>query len=175
MKIRKWLARDTNGEVPTRVGRICLRRRDFAAAIRYLGQAAIRAAPNEEGPCLDLGEFFVHHMAYDAALANFRAAQQTLPQSMKLALGEAIVLNLANRREESYQWLLEIEKRWPEQDLPYVLAGIAAYSSSRFDDARWEFTLGFCCGTCAAACWPPGSSCAGGWIAGSLPRTRLRR
>ncbi len=102
-------------------------------------QQAIRAQPNQESPYLELGLFFVNHQAYGAALEDFRAAQKVLPQSLKLALAEAIVLNLAGRREESYTKLLAIEGRWPEQDWPYLLAGISAYTAYRFEDSRREF------------------------------------
>jgi tetratricopeptide (TPR) repeat protein len=68
-----------------------------------------------------------------------RAAEKPLPQSLRLALAEAIVLNLATHREESYAKLQEIERRWPEQDLPCILAGISAYTGYRMEDARREF------------------------------------
>jgi tetratricopeptide (TPR) repeat protein len=100
---------------------------------------AIRSQPRREVTYLELGLFFVNHLAYDAALENDRAAQKVLPQSLNLALAEAITLNLAGRREESYTKLREIEGRWPEQDLPYILAGISAYTAYRYDAARAEF------------------------------------
>ncbi len=102
-------------------------------------QEAIRAEPRQESPYMELGLFFVAHQAYDAALENFRAAERILPKSLKLALAEAIVLNLAGQREESFTKLRAIEGRWPEQDLPYILAGISAYTTYRFEDSRREF------------------------------------
>lgn len=102
-------------------------------------QQAIRADPRRESSYLELGQFFVSHLAYDAALENYRAAQKALPESLRLALSEAIALNLNGHREESYNRLVKIEKRWPEQDLPYILAGISAFTAYRFPDARREF------------------------------------
>ncbi len=102
-------------------------------------QQAIRLQPRQEGPYFELGLFFVNHLAYDAALENFRAAQKILPQSFKLALAEAIVLNLAGRREEAFARLRSIQGRWPEQDWSYILAGISAYTAYRFEDSRREF------------------------------------
>ncbi len=81
------------------------------------------------------------HLAYDAALENFQAAQKVLPQSLNLGLAEAIVLNLAGRRQEGYAKLREIEERWPDQDSPYVLAGTSAYFAGRVEDARQEFEM----------------------------------
>ena len=102
-------------------------------------QQAIRAQPKQETPYFDLGLFFVRHQAFDAAEENFRASQRVLPQSLRLALAEAIVLNLAGKRAESSEKLQEIEKRWPEQDSPYIVAGISAYTAYRFEEARREF------------------------------------
>lgn len=102
-------------------------------------ELAIRAQPRQENPYLELGLFFVAHQAFDAAIEDFRAAQKVLPQSLKLAVGEAIVLNLAGHREDSFERLRGIEKRWPEQDWPYILAGISAYTAYRYEDSRREF------------------------------------
>ena len=102
-------------------------------------QLSIRAQPQRETPYLELGLFLVRHRAFAAALEDFRAAEKVLPQSLRLALAEAIVLNLAGKRGDSYEKLKEIEGRWPEQDWPYILAGISAYTAYLFDDARREF------------------------------------
>jgi tetratricopeptide (TPR) repeat protein len=102
-------------------------------------QQAIRAQPKQETPYFDLGLFFVRHQAFDAAQENFRASQRVLPQSLRLALAEAIVLNLAGKRAESHEKLQEIENNWPEQDLPYIVAGISAYTAYRFEEAQREF------------------------------------
>jgi tetratricopeptide (TPR) repeat protein len=102
-------------------------------------QQAIRVQPKQETPYFELGLFFVRHQAFDAAQEDFRASQQVLPHSLRLALAEAIVLNLAGKRAESQEKLQDIEKHWPEQDLPYIVAGISAYTAYRFEDARREF------------------------------------
>jgi tetratricopeptide (TPR) repeat protein len=102
-------------------------------------EKAIQLDPRQENSYLELGVFFVRHVAYNAAVEDFRAAERILPQALRLALAEAIVLNLAGHREESYQKLQSIEARWPEQDLPYILAGISAFTAYRADDARREF------------------------------------
>jgi tetratricopeptide (TPR) repeat protein len=102
-------------------------------------QQAIRVQPLKESPYIELGLFFVEHQAFDAAIEDFRAAQKVLPRSLKLALAEAIVLNLAGHREDSFQKLRGIEKRWPEQDWPYILAGISAYTAYHYEDSRREF------------------------------------
>jgi tetratricopeptide (TPR) repeat protein len=102
-------------------------------------QQAIKTHPDDERSYLELGLFFVNHQAYDAAIENYRAAAKRLPDSLRIAVAEAIAQNLAGQRQESYEKLRAIEVRWPEQDLPYILAGISAYTAYRFGDARQEF------------------------------------
>ncbi len=101
-------------------------------------QQAIRLDPPQEAPYIELGLFFVNHLAYDAALENFRAAQKLFPQSLNLGQAEAIVLSLAGRHQEAMAKLHLIQARWPEQDWPYLLAGIAAYMTNNYEDAQLE-------------------------------------
>ena len=86
-----------------------------------------------------MGHFLIAHLAYDAAVENFRAARKARPGSLKLGLAEAISLNLAGRRAEAFATLQEIQRQWPDQDLPFILAGITAFSSIKLQDARREF------------------------------------
>lgn len=102
-------------------------------------QQAVRATPQQESTYFELGLFFVRHLAFDAAAEVFQAARKNLPASLNLALAEAISLNLAGRLEDASTKLREMQSQWPEQDSPYVLAGIAAYTAYKFDDFRREF------------------------------------
>jgi tetratricopeptide (TPR) repeat protein len=66
-------------------------------------QQAIKSRPDDERSYLELGLFFVNHQAYDASLENYQSAEKRLPDSMRLAVAEAIAQNLAGHREQSYR------------------------------------------------------------------------
>ncbi|MFB3922973.1 MAG: tetratricopeptide repeat protein [Terriglobia bacterium] len=80
--------------------------------------------------------FLVKHKRYRQAADMLTQALKVVPDSSELMLTRAIVLELLQQNDQSQAILNEIQTRWPEWALPYLINGITLEIRLRSAEAR---------------------------------------
>jgi len=83
-----------------------------------------RAAPTRADLYFQAALFLIKHKQYRQAVDLLEQAVRILPDAPELLLTQAIAYELLQQPEESQRLLTEIQSRWPEWGLPYMISGI---------------------------------------------------
>ena len=83
-----------------------------------------RAAPTRGDLYFQAALFLIKHKQYRQAVDLLQQAARILPDAPELLLTQAIAYELLQQPEESQRLLSDIQSRWPEWGLPYMINGI---------------------------------------------------
>jgi superkiller protein 3 len=92
-----------------------------AAAALDLG---LRSSPTRPDLYLEAALFLIKHTQYQQAVNLLQKANSTVPDVPELMLTQAIAYELLQQPEEAQRLLTQLESRWPEWSLPYMVNGI---------------------------------------------------
>jgi len=119
-------------EIPTaqREGDYFLMRAQVLDAMQRPEEAAqalnrgFAAAPTRPDLYFQAALFLIKHGQYQQAVRLLEQANQVLPDSPELQLTEAIAYGLLRQHDDALRILGQVEARWPEWALPYMIHGI---------------------------------------------------
>jgi tetratricopeptide (TPR) repeat protein len=81
-------------------------------------------------------EFLVKHGQREQAADLLEHATQLVPDAAELWMDHALILGLAEQYDASLKVLAQIESRWPEWSLAYLVKGILLEKQLRLAEAR---------------------------------------
>jgi len=142
-------------EIPVdqRSGDYFLLRAEILDSMGKTGEAAdslnrgIREAPRRADMYFQATEFLIKHHQRQQAAALLESATRLLPDSADLWMARAIVLELLKRSDETLKVLAQIQSRWPEWDLPYLVNGIILQNELKPAEAKQMLDLAIALGT----------------------------
>lgn len=80
--------------------------------------------------------FLVKHEQYDRAIQFLAQANQTIPGEPQLQLLQAMAYELSGDHQNTLRMLAQIESRWPEWAVPYMVHGITLAIRQRWVEAK---------------------------------------
>ena len=95
-----------------------------------------RADPTRPDLYFQAALFLIKHKNYRQASEMLAQALRAVPGSPELMLTQAITLELLQQNDESQEVLNQIQSRWPEWSLPYLINGIMLEIRVRSAQAR---------------------------------------
>jgi tetratricopeptide (TPR) repeat protein len=91
--------------------------------------------------------FLIKHEKYNESLELLKQAVKVLPNAPELLLTQAITLELLKQPEEAKKLLTQIQSRWPEWDLPYLIHGIILEIHLYSEEAKAQLETAIALGT----------------------------
>lgn len=80
--------------------------------------------------------FLIKHQQYEQAIRLLEEANQAIPRTPELQLLQAMTYEMGGEHDKSLRTLAQIESRWPEWALPYMVHGITLAIRLRCREAK---------------------------------------
>jgi tetratricopeptide (TPR) repeat protein len=96
----------------------------------------IRSSPTRADMYVQAAEFLIKHGHSEQAADMLEQATCLVPNAAELWMDRALVLALVKRYDEALKVLAQIESRWPEWSLPYLVNGILLEKQLKPAEAR---------------------------------------
>jgi len=100
---------------------------------------ALKAEPAHSELYFQAALFLIKYQKNIEALQVLEKAAQLDPNSPRLMIFKAILLEMLKRPEDAKQLFFQVQTRWPEWGLPYLLHGIVLQTHLFFEEARSMF------------------------------------
>lgn len=96
----------------------------------------IRSSPTRADLYFQTAEFLIQHGQRERAADLLEQATRLLPDSAELWMDRALILALVTREDAALKVLAQIESRWPEWSLAYLVNGILLEKQLKPAEAR---------------------------------------
>ena len=100
---------------------------------------ALKAEPTRSELYFQAALFLIKYQKNSEALQVLEKATQLDPNSPRLMIFKAILLEMLKRPEDAKQLFFQVQIRWPEWGLPYLLNGIVLQTHLFFEEAKSMF------------------------------------
>jgi tetratricopeptide (TPR) repeat protein len=91
--------------------------------------------------------FLIKHEKYDESLGLLQQAIKALPNAPELLVTEAITHELMKQPDQAKKVLTQIQSRWPEWDLPYLIQGIILEIHLYSEEAKAQLEIAIALGS----------------------------
>jgi tetratricopeptide (TPR) repeat protein len=118
----------------------------FEEAAQTLNRG-ILSAPTRPDLYHQASLFLIKHEKYDESLELLQQAIKALPNAPELLVTQAITHELLKQPEEAKKLLTQIQSRWPEWDLPYLVHGIILEIHLYSEEAKAQLETAIALGT----------------------------